>query len=65
MDANVSYTWRKWTASIIIQNLLNTEWNETHFATSSRLANETEGVEEIHFTPETPFEIRGKVAVRF
>lgn len=65
MDANLSYTWRKWTGSIIVQNLLNTEWNETQFATESRLRNETEGIEEIHFTPGTPFAIRGKVAVRF
>ncbi len=64
-DANLSYTWRKWTAGIIIQNLFNTDWNETQFATESRLANETTSAEEIHFTPGTPFFIRGKVSVRF
>ena len=64
-DANLSYTWRKWTAGIIIQNLFNTAWNETQFATESRLANEATSVEEIHFTPGTPFFIRGKVSVRF
>ncbi|MFM1874836.1 MAG: hypothetical protein RL266_573 [Bacteroidota bacterium] len=64
-DANLSYTWRKWTAGIIIQNLFNMDWNETQFATESRLANEATSVEEIHFTPGTPFFIRGKVSVRF
>lgn len=64
-DANLSYTWRRWTAGIIIQNLFNTDWNETQFATESRLANETESVEEIHFTPGTPFFIRGKISVTF
>ena len=64
-DANLSYTWRKWTAGVVIQNLFNTEWNETQFATESRLLNETTSVEEIHFTPGTPFFIRGKVSVRF
>lgn len=64
-DANLSYTWRKWTAGIIIQNLFNTKWNETQFATESRLKNEPTSVEEIHFTPGTPFFIRGKVSVRF
>jgi outer membrane receptor for Fe3+-dicitrate len=64
-DANLSYTWRKWTAGIIIQNLFNTKWNETQFATESRLANEATSVEEIHFTPGTPFFIRGKVSVKF
>lgn len=65
MDANLSYTWKRWTGGIIIQNLLNTEWNETQFATESRLANEISGVEEIHFTPGNPFFIRGKVSVTF
>ena len=64
-DANLSYTWRKWTAGIIIQNLFNTKWNETQFATESRLRNETTSVDEIHFTPGTPFAVRGKVSVRF
>ena len=64
-DANLSYTWRKWTAGIIIQNLFNTKWEETQFATESRLANEATSVEEIHFTPGTPFFIRGKLSVRF
>lgn len=64
-DANLSYTWRRWTGGIIIQNLINTKWNETQFATESRMANETQSVEEIHFTPGTPFFIRGKVSVRF
>ena len=65
MDANLSYTWRKWTGGIIIQNLLNTKWNETQFATESRLSTEAQSVEEIHFTPGTPFFIKGKVSVRF
>lgn len=64
-DANLSYTWRRWTAGIMIQNLFNTDWNETQFATESRLANEVESVEEIHFTPGTPFFIRGKLSVTF
>jgi hypothetical protein len=34
---------------------LNTKWNETQFATESRLKEEPNSVEEIHFTPGTPF----------
>lgn len=64
-DANLSYTWRKWTAGVVIQNLFNTKWNETQFATESRLQNEAQSVEEIHFTPGTPFFIRGKLSVKF
>ena len=48
-----------------INNLLNTEWNETQFATESRLKNESDSVEEIHFTPGAPFFIKGKVTYLF
>ncbi|WP_335965604.1 TonB-dependent receptor plug domain-containing protein [Galbibacter sp. PAP.153] len=64
-DFNINYTWKNWTYGIIIENLFDTEWNETQFATESRLYNEPEPVEEIHFTPGTPFYLRGKVSVRF
>tara|TARA_B100001146_G_scaffold225213_1_gene247964 strand:+ start:49436 stop:51658 length:2223 start_codon:yes stop_codon:yes gene_type:complete len=64
-DANVNYTWNHWRFGIIIENLFDTEWNETQFATESRLANEPAPVEEIHFTPGTPFFIRGKVSYQF
>ncbi len=48
-----------------VENLFDTEWNETQFATESRLFNETSPVEEIHFTPGTPFYLRGKISVAF
>jgi len=65
VDANCGYQWHKFDVEIQIQNLFNTEWNETQFATESRLYNELESVEEIHFTPGTPFFIKGKVGYRF
>jgi outer membrane receptor for Fe3+-dicitrate len=55
MDAALNYTTRKWEAGLSVQNLLNTQWKETQFDTESRLANESEPVSEIHFTPGTPF----------
>ncbi len=64
-DLNLNYTRGSWTYGVIIENLFDVEWNETQFATESRLFNEVESVEEIHFTPGTPFFIRGKVSVRF
>ena len=65
-DMNLNYNITKnWSASIIIENLFNTEWNETQFATETRLRNELAPVDEITFTPGTPFFIRGKIAVRF
>jgi TonB-dependent Receptor Plug Domain/CarboxypepD_reg-like domain len=64
-DFTANYTFRNFIFSVIVENLFDTEWNETQFATESRLFNEPEPVEEIHFTPGTPFFIRGKVTVNF
>ena len=50
---------------IAVENLFNSAWNETQFATESRLKNETQSVEEIHFTPGTPFFLKGMVTVKF
>jgi len=64
-DFNAGYKWRKMSFGVQIQNLFNTEWNETQFATESRLQTETEPVEEIHLTPGTPFFIRGMIQYNF
>jgi outer membrane receptor protein involved in Fe transport len=59
VDLNVGYKINNTEFGFQIQNLLNTEWNETQFATESRLQDEVEPVEEIHFTPGTPFFFKG------
>ena len=64
-DMNLNYKVKNWTYGIVIENLFDTEWNETQFATESRLFNETQSVEEIHFTPGVPFFLRGKISVSF
>jgi len=64
-DFTANYTYRNFIFSVVVENLFDTEWNETQFATESRLLNEPEAVEEIHFTPGTPFFIRGKVTINF
>jgi len=64
-DLNLNYSHKNWTFGLIVENLLDTEWNETQFATESRLFNEAESFEEIHFTPGAPFFLRGKIAVTF
>ena len=64
-DLNVGYQWKAITLGMHIQNLFNVEWNETQFATESRLKNETEPVEEIHFTPGTPFFLRTSIQFTF
>jgi outer membrane receptor protein involved in Fe transport len=65
LDFNVNYTIKKVMLGLEINNLLDTEWNETQFATESRLRTEEVSVEEIHFTPGTPLFVKGKVTYMF
>jgi outer membrane receptor protein involved in Fe transport len=65
LDFNVNYTIKKVMFGLEINNLLNTEWNETQFATESRLRTESTSVEEIHFTPGAPLFLKGKVTYMF
>lgn len=54
-DMQANYARKQYTVGLSVQNLLNTRWKETQFATESRLRNESTPVDEIHFTPGTPF----------
>jgi outer membrane receptor protein involved in Fe transport len=65
-DINANYLLGKnLSLGLSIENLFNTEWNETQFATESRLENENTSVEEIHFTPGSPFFIKGSLSYTF
>lgn len=64
-DFNINYKIKNVTFGVSVENLFNTKWNETQFATESRLQNEVASVEEIHFTPGTPFFMKGKVTYTF
>jgi outer membrane receptor protein involved in Fe transport len=64
-DVNVGYTYKNLHFGLQIQNLFDVAWNETQFATTSRLQNEANAVEEIHFTPGTPLFVRGRIAITF
>ena len=65
-DINANYLMTKnLSLGLSIENLFDTEWNETQFATESRLQNENTPVEEIHFTPGTPFFIKGSLSYTF
>lgn len=65
-DLNMNYKLNNnVTLGLIIENLFDVEWNETQFATESRLQSETNPVEEIHFTPGTPFFIKGMLSYAF
>lgn len=65
VDVNAGYQWKDLTLGVQVQNLFNTEWNEAQFATESRFQGETESVEEIHFTPGTPFFLKASLQYNF
>ncbi|CAG5018285.1 hypothetical protein DYBT9275_05971 [Dyadobacter sp. CECT 9275] len=64
-DLQVNYGRKNYNIGLSVQNLLNTKWKETQFATESRLKNEAEPVNEIHFTPGTPFFARLSLTLFF
>jgi TonB-dependent Receptor Plug Domain/CarboxypepD_reg-like domain len=64
-DCNLNYEVKNTTFGIAIENIFNSKWNETQFATESRLQNESNSVEEIHFTPGTPFFFKARIAYRY
>ena len=64
-DFNLNYKFSRLTLGFSIQNLFNVEWNETQFATTSRLRFEEAPIEEIHFTPGTPFFFKAQATYQF
>ena len=64
-DFNLNYEYENIVFSVSAENIFNTKWNETQFATESQLQNETQSSEEIHFTPGTPFFLKAKLSYRF
>jgi hypothetical protein len=65
IDAKTSYRFTALEIGASVENLLNAEWNQAQFDTESRLSNETAAVSELHFTPGTPFFLKGFVTYRF
>jgi outer membrane receptor protein involved in Fe transport len=57
-DLQLNYSKSRYSVGLSIQNLFNTRWKETQFETESRLKNEAAPIEEVHFTPGTPFAAR-------
>jgi len=65
VDANINYQLGAFSLGLEVQNLFDVEWEETQFATESRLFNETQSTEEIHFTPGAPFFLKSIFRVKF
>ena len=64
-NSNLGYDIGNLSFGIQLENILNTSWNESQFATTSRLMNEDRPVEELHFTPGNPRNVRGSIQYRF
>jgi len=64
-DLVLNYTQKKYEFGIEIQNLFNVDWNEAQFDTESRLQFEPEPISELHFTPGTPFFVKGSFSFYF
>lgn len=65
VDGGMTYTRKKYELGLSFENLLNIDWNEAQFDTESRLYNEAAPVSELHYTPGTPFYIKGSVSFFF
>ncbi|MCG1036308.1 TonB-dependent receptor [Polaribacter sargassicola] len=65
-DFNINYSVNNnLVLGVALENIFDVEWNETQFATESRLQNEASSVEEIHFTPGTPFFAKATITYTF
>lgn len=58
LDFQLNYNLSHWKWSVSIENLLNTAWNEAQFATTSQLLGESQAIEELNFTPGSPFSLK-------
>ena len=64
-DAVINYTKAKYALGLSMENLANVKWNEAQFDTESKLKHENTSVSELHFTPGTPFFIKGSLTFFF
>jgi outer membrane receptor protein involved in Fe transport len=65
-DANINYKLtHKTSIGLTAENIFNTKWKETQFLTESKLKQELEPIEEIHFTPGTPFFVKVRWVYEF
>ena len=63
----LNYTTSRFQIGATVENLLNVEWNQAQFATESRLRTEPTGtsVDELHYTPCTPFYAKLNASIFF
>ena len=64
-DAVINYTKPRYEIGLAINNIFNTKWKETQFDTITRLKGESKPVDEICFTPGTPFAAKLSLTINF
>jgi outer membrane cobalamin receptor len=64
-DLKLNYTKKRYEVGLTIENLFNTKWNEFEAEEVSRLRGESAPVDQMSFTPGTPFFAKLRVAVFF
>jgi outer membrane receptor protein involved in Fe transport len=63
LDFSINYKKNNLKIGLIMENILDVDWNEAQFDTESRLPFESVGVSELHFTPGTP--LNAKIVVGY
>src|SRR5450432_717065 len=64
-DFVLNYTKKDYEIGLTINNVFNTKWKETQFDTVTRLKGEASPVDEVCFTPGTPFAARLSYSIFF
>ncbi len=64
-DAVINYTRSRYEIGLVVNNVFNTKWKETQFDTVTRLKGEAQPVDEVCFTPGTPFAAKLSFAIKF
>ncbi|MCR8558967.1 TonB-dependent receptor [Mucilaginibacter sp. BJC16-A38] len=64
-DLKVNYTQKRYELGLSIENLFNTKWNEFEAEEVTQLRNESAPVDQMSFTPGTPFYAKLRVALFF
>jgi outer membrane receptor protein involved in Fe transport len=64
-DLAVNYTLKNVEIGVTIENLFNRSWNESEVAYTSQLKNEKHPVDDVSYTPGTPFFAKLKCSIFF
>lgn len=64
-DLKVNYTQKRYEFGLSIENLFNTKWNEFEAEEVTQLRNESAPVDQMSFTPGTPFYAKLRVTLFF